>query len=247
MIFTRAQLAEATTSFEARFRLACLSVDFNPTIVAASSSQLMITNAYRGMVVKSHFLGAATTGGSALELIARVKPNIIALADDLPDLSAASVISQARKINPQIRSILFVTRMNLFAGCYESPIVLAESDILAHPSTLTLVTMALITNTTYLSPSIKERLRQLEQAAPDFYPGTIALTRREHQLLEAYALGLSNEQTAKNLGLSVRSVQTYSGNLLKKLGTNNRQRALMRAISLGLTELSYVLGRNVAS
>ena len=62
----------------------------------------------------------------------------------------------------------------------------------------------------------------------------------ERQLLEAYALGLSNEETATKLCLSVRSVQTYSGNLLKKLGTNNRQRALRRAISLGLTELTHL-------
>jgi DNA-binding NarL/FixJ family response regulator len=52
-------------------------------------------------------------------------------------------------------------------------------------------------------------------------------------LLEAYALGLSNQETARRLGLSVRTMQTYSSNLLKKLGVNNRQKALRRAISLG--------------
>jgi DNA-binding NarL/FixJ family response regulator len=133
-----------------------------------------------------------------------------------------------------------VTRLNLFTGFSDCPIVLAESDILAHPNTLSLVTMAMITNTSYLSPSIYERLQGLEQSPPDAYPGTISLTPREHELLEAYALGLSNQETANKLGLSIRSVQTYSGNLLKKLGTNNRQRALRRAIALGLTEISHL-------
>lgn len=45
---------------------------------------------------------------------------------------------------------------------------------------------------------------------------TFPLTPRERQLLEAYALGLSNQETARRLGLSVRTMQTYSSNLLKK-------------------------------
>lgn len=240
MIFTCAHLAKATTTFESLFRLACLSVDFNPTIVVASNSQFLIANTYRGMVIKGHFLGAATTGSDALALVAQLKPNIIALSDDLPDQTSTGLITQARQINPDIRSILFVTRMNLFADCVDSPIVLAESDLLKYPNTLTLACMALTRNTPYRSPSIHERLRKIEQYAPDFHLGNLVLTRREHQLLEAYALGLSNEETAKKLGLSVRSIQTYSGTLLKKLGTNNRQRALMRAKSLGLTKPSHV-------
>ena len=35
MIYTQKEMAQATTSFESRFRLAYLSVDFNPTIVFA--------------------------------------------------------------------------------------------------------------------------------------------------------------------------------------------------------------------
>jgi hypothetical protein len=57
MIFTPKQLDLAAMSFETRFRLAYLSVDFNPTIVVACTSQLLIANVYRGMVVKRHFLG----------------------------------------------------------------------------------------------------------------------------------------------------------------------------------------------
>ena len=59
MIFTAKQLANATTSFENRFRLAYLSSGFEPTIVIACKSHLLITNAYRGMPIKRHFLGEA--------------------------------------------------------------------------------------------------------------------------------------------------------------------------------------------
>ena len=62
---------------------------------------------------------------------------------------------------------------------------------------------------------------------------TFYLSLRDRQLLEAYALGLSNQETATRLGLSVRTVQTYSVNLLRRLGVNNRQKALRRAVGLG--------------
>ena len=240
MIFTQKEMAQATTGFESRFRLAYLSVDFEPTIVFACNSKALLANAYRGMVIKRHFLGGATTGSGALELVARLKPNILAFTDDLPDLSVDSVISKAKEIQPTLRPAVFVTNLNAFFGFRDCPIVVAEPDVLDHPTTMGFLSLALITNTSFLSPSIQERLQQLKQSPPEDYPGTIPLTLRERQLLEAYALGLSNEETAKKLGLSVRSVQTYSGNLLQKLGTNNRQRALRRALSLGLTELSHL-------
>ena len=139
-----------------------------------------------------------------------------------------------------MRIMGWVTKLDAFFGYPDCPIVIAEADVLGHPDTLTFATMALISNTSYLSPSIHQRLGQLKQTAPDVYPGTITLTPREYQLLEAYALGLTNQETATKLGLSVRSVQSYSGNLLKKLGTSNRQRALRRAIALGWTEFSHL-------
>jgi len=240
MIFTPEQLAKATTSYESRFRLAYLSVDFNPTIVFACHSHFVIGNVYRGMIIKRHFLGAATTGHDALDLVVRLRPNVIGIFDDLQDQSVTSVVRQAKKIQPSIRPVLFVSNLNLFVSSYDCPIVVAEEDILGYPNTMSLATMALITNTSYLSPSIEERFQRLEQSPSDGYPGTIKLTPRERQLLEAYALGLSNQETADKLGLSVRSVQTYSANLLQKLGASNRQRALRKAISLGLAELGHL-------
>jgi DNA-binding NarL/FixJ family response regulator len=242
MIFTPEQLAYAATSYERRFRLAYLSSGFEPTIVFACKSHLLMSNLYRGLLLKRHFLGAADTGKDALELVARQLPNIFAIDDSLPDQSASSLIAQAMQMKPGIRMIAFVTKLDAFFGYPDCPIVIAEADVLTHPNTLAFAAMAMISNTSYLSPSIHQRLKQLERTAPDVYPGTISLTPRERQLLDAYSIGLSNKEIANQLGLSVRSVQTYSGNLLQKLGTNNRQKALRKAIALGLAELGGLLG-----
>jgi DNA-binding NarL/FixJ family response regulator len=241
MIFTTEQLAYATTGFERRFRLAYLSSGFEPTIVFACKSQLLISQLYRGLLLKRHFLGAADTGKDALELVSTRMPNIFAIDDSLPE-QISSLIGRVKQMQPSIRAIAFITKLDAFYGYPDCPIVIAEVDIMRHPNTFAFATMAMISNTSYLSPSIYARLEQLERHAPNAYPGTIALTPRERQLLEGYAIGLSNKEMAQQLGLSVRSVQTYSGNLLQKLGTSNRQRALRKAIALGLAELSQLLG-----
>ena len=231
MIFTANQLADATTSFEKRFRLAYLSSGFEPTIAFACKSQLLIAQLYRGLPIKRHFLGAADTGKDALLLVSRLMPNILAIDDNLPDLGTSSVIRQAKQIRPSMRIMAFATKLDTFFGYPDSPIVIAEAEVLGHPDTLTVVTMAPISNINYLSPSIHQRLGQLEQTRPDCHPGTITLTPREHQRLEANALGLSNQDTAEQTGLSLGTIQTYSGNVLHTLGTNYRQRILRRALS----------------
>ena len=241
MKFTPKQLANATTSFEKRFRLAYLSSGFEPTIVFASKSQLLISQLYRGLPAKRHFLGAADTANEALELVSTLNPNILAIDDSLTDQCTAILISQAKQIYPSIRAMAVISRLDAFRECPDCQIVIAEKDILCNPNTFALATMALISNTSYHSPLIDERIKRLKLTTYDSHYGTIILTPREHQLLEAYALGMSNQETADKLGLSVHSERTYSRNLLNKLGTSNRQKALRRVLSLGLAELGHLL------
>jgi DNA-binding NarL/FixJ family response regulator len=63
------------------------------------------------------------------------------------------------------------------------------------------------------------------------------LTRRELEILEHVAVGLSVKQVASRVGLSPRTVETHLTKLYRKLGARNRVQALSRAASLGLIEL----------
>ena len=117
---------------------------------------------YRGIPVKRHFLGAADTAKDVLEIVSRLLPNILSIDDSLPDQSAASVINQAKQILPSIRTTLCVTKLDKFNAHPDCPIVFAEQDILGNPDTLALVSMAIISNTSYRSPAINERLKQLK-------------------------------------------------------------------------------------
>ncbi|MCX5954118.1 MAG: response regulator transcription factor [Cyanobacteria bacterium] len=168
-----------------------------------------------------------------MALLARVKPGLLVIVDDLPDISPDELVRQVRSIQPAIRTVVFITSLAGLNPAAVNPILVADHDLFAHPDTITLMSMAVVSNTSYYSPSIVQHFAELNQQPANLDGNTIHLSQRDRQLLEAYALGLSNQETAKRLGLSVRTVQTYSVNLLQRLGVNNRQKALRRAVGLG--------------
>jgi DNA-binding NarL/FixJ family response regulator len=78
---------------------------------------------------------------------------------------------------------------------------------------------------------------ELVAVAGDGVGETVALTRRELEILASIQLGHSVKQTARHLGITVKTVENIQRRLLRKLGARNRADALMRAHRLGvLTE-----------
>jgi LuxR family maltose regulon positive regulatory protein len=61
-----------------------------------------------------------------------------------------------------------------------------------------------------------------------------SLTRREVEVLELIASGLSNQEIAERLVLSEGTVKTHTHNLYGKLGVSSRTRAIARAKELHL-------------
>ncbi|CAM3252776.1 LuxR C-terminal-related transcriptional regulator [Stackebrandtia soli] len=61
------------------------------------------------------------------------------------------------------------------------------------------------------------------------------LTSREREVLNCVAAGMTNQQTATALGISIRTVTVHVSNLLRKTGTTSRTEAALWAVQHGLT------------
>lgn len=61
-----------------------------------------------------------------------------------------------------------------------------------------------------------------------------ALTVREEEVLRLMATGLSNPEIARSCGVSLETVKTHVGNVLTKLGAQNRTHAVVIAYESGL-------------
>jgi DNA-binding NarL/FixJ family response regulator len=60
------------------------------------------------------------------------------------------------------------------------------------------------------------------------------VTPREEQVRRHVALGLSNDEIARSLEISVETVKEHVQNLLRKLVVNDRTQAAVRAVKSGL-------------
>jgi DNA-binding NarL/FixJ family response regulator len=60
-----------------------------------------------------------------------------------------------------------------------------------------------------------------------------ALTAREQQVMEMLSRGLTNREIAEHLAISIKTVDTHRGHVLKKLGLRNNSELTRFAVKHG--------------
>ena len=81
--------------------------------------------------------------------------------------------------------------------------------------------------------------KKVIRVGPEFQLDSEALNRlgiskREHEVLELMAKGLSNQEIANKLFVSLNTVKTHSANLFLKLEVNRRTQAVQKGKQLNL-------------
>jgi DNA-binding NarL/FixJ family response regulator len=79
-----------------------------------------------------------------------------------------------------------------------------------------------------------ERLRPADTSRPARDEIVRALTRRELEVLEQIAAGLSNAEIAAKLFITAETVKTYVSRILTKLDLRDRVQAVILAYRVGL-------------
>lgn len=94
-----------------------------------------------------------------------------------------------------------------------------------------------------LHPTIARKVLQRFHPSSDKLPEekpVEKLTEREKQVLMLATGGLSNQEIADELYLSLRTVQTHLGNIFNKLQVGSRTEAVVHALKQGLIKLDDV-------
>ncbi|KPV54128.1 hypothetical protein SE17_05630 [Kouleothrix aurantiaca] len=183
-------------------------------------------------------VGEASEGRAAAE--AALRPDVDGFVMDvvMPHLNGLDVARLARNHNAQSKIVALSMYTNeayiaeaLQAGA--SAYVLKQStaaDLIAAIRTVLL-------GGTYLSPPLNQRSvndyarRAAEPPAADIYD---SLTERERQVLHLAAQGLKNADIAKQLSLSIRTVEMHRANMLKKLNLKTQVDIVYYALRRGL-------------
>jgi len=222
---------------EARFLLACLSREFDPSFICVGKSNLEFALFYKAIKVIRDFRGAAKTSSQAIDLLGKVKPGFVFIHEKGDQLEYVDLVQYISKSCPTIRSYILIDSLKVLEDYIkiDPDVIVADADIFLPNNPTLQGLMAMVSRTTYRSPSVESYLNKISQPINHTSSRRIVLSLRDQQLLEAYVLGLSNREVAEQLNLSVRSVQTYSGQLLARLGVNNRQKALIHIAKMGIS------------
>lgn len=187
-------------------------------------------------------VGEASDGSQALALAQKLRPDIVLMDLSLPGLGGVEATRQIREFLPDVRVLVLSMHDNeeyvfraLRAGA--SGYVLKQST----STELVLALRAVSAGSTFLSPSISQILisdyvRRAETQTSNEEALSI-LTPREREVLQLIVTGLTNQQIAERLHVSVKTIETHRGNMMRKLDVHDRAGLVKFAIDSGLISL----------
>lgn len=181
-------------------------------------------------------VGEATNGQEAVTLATSLKPDLILMDINLPQLNGIEATRQIVKQNPAI-GILIITMFEddtvfaaLQAGARGYLLKGAEGE-----ETLRAIRAA-ANGESIFSPSIAQRLTQFfaRSSGPAAVEPFQDLTQRERDILRLIAQGLTNTAIAERLFLSPKTVRNQVSIIFDKLQVADRSEAIIKAREAGL-------------
>lgn len=200
-----------------------LVVDDHP--VVRDGLRLMLETQHDMRVVAE-----AASGEAALCAYAEHKPDVVVMDLRLPGMSGAEATAALRRDHPSARVIIltsFGQDADIQAALRAGVRAYLRKD--ADRSELLNAIRTVHDGGRYLPADIRERLADL--------PPLSDLTRRESDVLERIAAGMTNKQIGAALSISEDTVKLHVKNLFGKLGVTDRTEAVAVAARRGILRL----------
>lgn len=189
-------------------------------------------------------VGEARDGAEALELVARLRPDVVLMDVQMPRMDGVEATRQIVASGSPSR-VIVLTTFDLDEYAYAALRAGASGFLLkdAESADLLSAIRAVVSGDAVVAPSTTRRLLtamadQLPQpaasAAAARDPRLERLTPREHEVLLAVAGGLSNPEVAARLVVSEATVKTHVGRILAKLELRDRVQIVVFAYDRGL-------------
>jgi len=203
----------------------------------------MVRAGLRSMLSDSRIriVGEASNGREALELVSKLKPNVILMDIRMPDVDGIQALEAIKAEKLETR-VVMVTTYRSTAYLLRSLSAGAAGFVLKDISREELLAAVYsVAQGTSLVDSqfLQDVLRNLESAekSKDSPEDLVEpLTAREMDILRLMVEGLTNQAIGDVLGLSAGTVKGYAQSVMHKLGTTDRTQAAVKAIRLGLVK-----------
>lgn len=173
------------------------------------------------------WMGHAMNASSCLAFLNKQLPDVILMDINLPDISGIDLCKEVKTKYPSV-FIIGLSTFNQQSFIQKMMDNGASGYVLknATQEELTSAIETVMKGKTYLSEEASNTLRKDNGTA-------IILTRREKEVLELIADGMTNAEIAQKLFISVTTVDTHRKNLLAKFETKNTAALIKIAVSRG--------------
>lgn len=183
-------------------------------------------------------VGEAGDGQEALALIQRTRPEVVLLDVNMPVMGGVDTVRALRvdpafTKNPMRVIMLTISKHeeDLFGAIHAG----ADGYLLknAEPEELRKAILSVAAGQGVLSPEVTSRVMRAVSRGQVALPDS-GLSKRELEVLECLAKGLTSTQIAAHLFVSENTVKTHVRHILEKLEASNRAEAVSKAVKLGL-------------
>jgi DNA-binding NarL/FixJ family response regulator len=193
-------------------------------------------------------IGEASNGREALLLCSRLKPDLILMDVRMPEMDGLAATREIKQRYPLV-SVLVVTM-------HENPDYLLEAlkagaagYVLKDAQQEEIVTAVrrVREGESPLDPELAARLLRRLASEGVGRGGAKArhgqapmevLTPREREVVELMKLGRTNRQIAQDLVISLGTAKNHVEHIIAKLGVSDRTQAVVKALELGILDLS---------
>lgn len=199
----------------------------------------MVREGLKAMLVSEpdfSIVGDTANAEQALELIGRLRPDIVLLDVRLPGASGIDVCRAVMEQYPQVAVIFLTTYTdeNLVAQCIQAGargFIVKDIERFDLKRAIRAVARGEATIDPKAAVAVLAQLRRAPQAASE--PSPESLSPQQLVILRLVAQGLSSREIAAQLYLSENTVKGYVQEILHRLGVKNRTEAVMVAVKHG--------------
>ncbi|WEZ85391.1 response regulator transcription factor (plasmid) [Rhizobium sp. 32-5/1] len=174
-------------------------------------------------------VGQGSTKDEALQLCATVRPDILLMDISMPG-GGLNAIVPILEVSPT-QKIIMLTVSETGEDVMSALSKGAKGYVLKGVGSRTLedIVRAVAAGETYVSPTLSARLLSdmSSAASPKQVNPIDDLTKREHEVLNLVAEGLSNKRIALRLGVHEKTIKQHMTHIFAKLGISNRTEAAM--------------------